>query len=95
MDIDKLVLRYVRPVAKSLNIDWYGLPGFCRGIASNLYELGADAKIVQRVLRQAKSQVTKDHYIKTSAPALVAAMKKLDATVDLVNQSAPRVHQIQ
>jgi len=33
-DIDKLVLRFVRPVAKSLDIDWYGLHGFRRGIAS-------------------------------------------------------------
>ena len=94
LDIDKLVLRDVRPVAKSLDIDWYGLHGFRRGIASNLYELGADEKIVQRVLRHAKSHVTKDRYIKTFDPALVSAMKKLEATVDLVNQSAPRVHQI-
>ena len=36
LDIDKLVLRFVRPVAKSLDIDWYGLHGFRRGIASNL-----------------------------------------------------------
>jgi hypothetical protein len=36
MDIDRLVLRFVRPVAKSLDIDWYGLHGlFRRGIASN------------------------------------------------------------
>jgi hypothetical protein len=48
MDIDKPVLRFVRPVAKSLDIDSYGLHGFRRGIASNLYELDADEKIVQR-----------------------------------------------
>ena len=78
-----------------VSIDWYGLHGFRRGIASNLYELGADEKIVQRVLRHAKSHVTKDRYIKTFDPALVAAMKKLEATVDLVNQSAPGVHRIQ
>lgn len=57
------------------------------GTALNLFYL-------QRVLRHAKSHVTKDRYIKTFDPALVAAMKKLEATVDLVNQSAPRVHQI-
>src|SRR5262249_45214618 len=95
LDMDKLVFRYVRPVAKSFAIAWYGLHGFRRGIASNLYELGADEKIVQRVLRHAKSHVTKDRYIKTFDPALVAAMKKLEATVDLVNQSAPGVHRIQ
>jgi integrase len=93
MDFDKLARR-VRPVVESLGIVWYGWHGFRRGIASNLYELGADEKIVQRVLRHAKSHVTKDRYIKAFDPAVVAAMKKLEATVDLVNQSAPRVHQI-
>lgn len=34
--------------------------GFRRGIASNLYELGANENIVQRVLRHAKPRVTKD-----------------------------------
>lgn len=93
MDFDKLARR-VRPVVESLKIDWYGWHGFRRGIASNLYELGADEKIVRRILRHAKSHVTKDRYIKAFDPAVVAAMKKLEATVDLVNQSAPRVHQI-
>ena len=93
MDFDKLARR-VRPVVESLKIDCYGWHGFRRGIASNLYELGADEKIVQRVLRHAKSHVTKDRYIKAFDPAVVAVMKKLEATVDLVNQSALRVHQI-
>jgi integrase len=95
MDFDKLARQVVRPIVESLNIDWYGWHGFRRGIASNLYELGADEKIVQRVLRHAKSHVTKNRYIKAFDPAVMAAMKKLEATVDLVNQSAPRVHQIQ
>ena len=43
----------------------------------------------------AKSHVTQDRYIKAFDPAVMAAMKELEATVDLVNQSAPRVHQIQ
>jgi hypothetical protein len=59
-----------------------------------LYELGADEKIVQRVLRHAKSRVTKDRYIKAFDPAVMAAMKKLESSIDLVNQSAPKVHQI-
>jgi hypothetical protein len=32
-----------------IGLEWYGWHGFKRGIASNLYELGADEKIVQRV----------------------------------------------
>jgi integrase len=72
----------------------YGWHGFRRGIASNLYALGADDKIVQRILRHAKSHVTKERYIKAFDPAVLASMKKLEATLDAMSQSAPIVHQI-
>jgi integrase len=94
LDIDKLVLRDVRPVAKSLDIDWYGLHGFRRGIASNLYELGADEKIVQRVQRHAKAHVTKDRYIEAFDSAVLAAMKRMETTLDAMKLCAPTVHQI-
>jgi hypothetical protein len=48
--------------------EWCSRHGFRRGIASNLYELRADEKIVQRVLRHAKAPVTKDRYIKAFDP---------------------------
>lgn len=94
MDFDKLALRVIQPVVTSLGLAWYGWHGFRRGIASNLYELGADEKIVQRILRHAKSHVTKDRYIKAFDPAVLAAMKRLEATLDVMNQSAPGVHRI-
>ena len=50
--------------------------------------------MVQRILRHAKAHVTKDRYIKAFDPAVVAAMKKLEATLDVLGQSAPRVHQM-
>jgi len=56
-------------------LEWYGWHGFRRGIASNLYELGSDEKVVQRVLRHAKSHVTKERYIKAFDPAVRAAMR--------------------
>lgn len=67
-----------------IGLEWYGWHGFRRGIASNLYELGADEKIVQRVLRHAKAHVTKDRYIKAFDPAVLAAMKmkRMEATLD-------------
>ena len=70
MDLDKLAQRVIRPVVESIGLAWYGWHGFRRGIASNLYELGADEKIVQRVLRHAKAHVTKDRYIKAFDPAV-------------------------
>jgi len=94
MDLDKLAQRVIRPLVEMIGLEWYGWHGFRRGIASNLYELGADEKVVQRILRHAKSHVTKDRYIKAFDPAVLAAMKKLKATLDAVSQSAPIVHQI-
>jgi integrase len=65
IDCDKLAQRLIRPVVEAIGKDWYGRHGFRRGTASNLYELGANEKIVQRVLHHAKPHVTKDRYIKS------------------------------
>jgi len=54
-----------------------------------LVELGANEKIVQRILRHAKPRVTKDRYIKAFDPAVLAAMKKLETSLGVVSQSAP------
>jgi site-specific recombinase XerD len=54
MDLDKLAQRVIRPLVKSIEMEWYGWHRFRRGIASNLYKLGADEKVVQRILRHAK-----------------------------------------
>ena len=94
MDLDKLAQRVIRPLVKSIGMEWYGWHGFRRGIASNLYELGADEKVVQRILRHAKSHVTKERYIKAFDPAVLAAMRKLETSLDAISQSAPKVHQI-
>ena len=79
---------------EGLRLEWYGWHGFRRGIASNLYELGANEKIVQRILRHAKPHVTKDRYIKAFDPAVLAAMKNLEATLDTLKQSAAIVQQV-
>jgi len=90
MDLDKLAQLVIRPVVKLIGMDWYGWHGFRRGIASNLYELDADEKIVQRVLRHAKAHVTKDRYIKAFDPAVLAAMKKMETTLDAMKpESVP------
>jgi len=94
LDMDKLAQRVIRPAVEAIGLPWYGWHGFRRGIASNLYELGANEKIVQRVLRHAKPHVTKDRYIKAFDPAVIAAMKALEATLDTLKQSAAIVQQM-
>ncbi|HET8925574.1 MAG TPA: tyrosine-type recombinase/integrase [Candidatus Acidoferrum sp.] len=94
MDLDKVARRVIRPLVRTIGMKWYGWHGFRRGIASNLYELGADEKVVQRILRHAKAHVTKDRHIKAFDPAVLAAMRKLETSLDAISQSAPTVHQI-
>jgi hypothetical protein len=53
-----------------------------------LYELGADEKVVQRILRHAKSHPTKERYIKAFDPAVLAAMRKLEISLDAMSQYA-------
>jgi integrase len=93
MDMDKLAQRVIRPAVEASGLPWYGWHGFRRGIASNLYELGANEKIVQRILRHAKPHVTKDRYIKAFDPAVLEAMQRMQATVDCLGQQWPAVGQ--
>jgi hypothetical protein len=64
MAMGRLAQHVIRPKIEAAGIPWYGWHGFCRAIASNLFALGADEKVVPRVLRHVKPHVTKDRYIK-------------------------------
>ena len=81
MDLNRMGQRLVRPAVESLRLEWYGWHACRRGIASNLYELGANEKVVQRIMRHAKPHVTKERYIKAFDPAVLAAMKTLETTL--------------
>ena len=92
--MDKLAQRVIRPAIEAIGLRWYGWHGFRRGIASNLYELGANDKVVQRMLRHANPHVTKDRYIKAFDPAGLAAMRRMQATVDVLESSPEIVPQM-
>ena len=94
MDLDKLAQRIVRPAVEAIRLEWHGWHGFRRGIASNWYELGANEKVVQRILRHAKPHVTKERYIKAFDPAVLAATKRLETTLDTLNQCSANVQQV-
>ncbi|MGC2152743.1 MAG: tyrosine-type recombinase/integrase, partial [Terriglobales bacterium] len=57
---------------------WHALR---RGLASNLYELGADDIVVQRILRHASVQVTRSHYIRVRDPKVDAALEALNVAI--------------
>ena len=94
MDMDKLAQRVIRPAVEAIGLPWFSWHGFRRGIASNLYQLGANEKIVQRILRHAKPHVTKDRYIKAFDPAVLEAMQRMQATVDVLEKSPAVVQQM-
>ena len=54
----------------------------------------ANEKIVQRILRHAKPHVTKDRYIKAFDPAVLEAMQRMQATVDVLEKSPVIVQQM-
>jgi integrase len=81
VDLDHMGRRTVKTAMKKVGLAWRGWHAFRRGLASNLFALGADDITVQRVLRHAKVQVTRDHYIKIRDPKLEAAMERLSAAV--------------
>lgn len=60
MDIDKLAQRVIRPAVEVSGCRAAGGNGFRRGLASHLYELGANEKIVQCVLRRGGSHAWPD-----------------------------------
>ena len=51
ISVDKVWRRVIRPALVGTHLPWYGWHAFRRGLASNLYSLGAQDKVVQRILR--------------------------------------------
>jgi integrase len=94
MDFDRLAQKIIRPAVVALRLEWHGWHGLRRGIASNLYGLGANDKVVQRILRHAKPHVTKERYIKAFDPAVLAAMKSMEASLDMLNNCSATVQQV-
>jgi hypothetical protein len=82
MAMDKLAQNVIRPAIGAIGLPWYGWHGFRRGVASNLYALGADDKVVQRILRHAKPHVTKERYIKAFDLAVLEAMRRMQASLE-------------
>lgn len=93
-DLDKVGRRIIRPAVEAIRLEWYGWHACRPGIASHLFELGANEKVVQRILRHAKPHVTKERYIKAFDPAVLAAMKSLEATLDDFHKCSATVQQV-
>lgn len=62
---------------------WHGWHAFRRGLATNLHDLGIADKTIQAILRHANVAVTQNSYIKTLDSQSIAAMRQLEALVDV------------
>lgn len=87
INLDAFTRRVVRPALQAIRTPWYGWHGFRRGLASNLYAMGAQDKVVQRILRHAKPHVTRDCYIKVFDRTLLETMERLEAQIEALQQA--------
>jgi len=53
INVNNLARRVIRPALRAVDLRWCGWHAFRRGLASNLYEMGAPDKVVQRVAPEA------------------------------------------
>jgi integrase len=85
--VDKLGRRVIRRALEGIRLRWYGWHAFRRGLASNLYEIGAQDKVVQRILRHSKPHVTRERYIKVFDRTVLDAVEKIQARIEELRQA--------
>jgi integrase len=85
--VDRLGRRVIRRALQAIRLPWYGWHAFRRGLASNLYEIGAQDKVVQRILRHSKPHVTRERYIKVFDRTVLEAVEKVQARIEELRQA--------
>jgi integrase len=78
LDFHNLVNRQIKPSLKNVHgVKWEGFHGFRRGLASNLFAVGVNPKVIAAMLRHQSMAITLQHYIKTPDDEMRKAMEKL------------------
>jgi integrase len=85
--LDKVGRRLIRRALEAIHLPWYGWHAFRRGLASNLYEIGAQDKVVQRILRHSKPHVSRERYNKVFDRTLLNAVGKVQARIEELRQA--------
>jgi integrase len=85
--VDRVGRRVIRRALEDIRLPWYGWHAFRRGLASNLYEIGAQDKVVQRILRHSKPHVTRERYIKVFDRTVLDAVEKVQARIEELRRS--------
>jgi integrase len=80
LDFHNLVNRQIKPsLKKNMQVKWEGFHGFRRGLASNLFAVGVNPKVIAALLRHQSMAITLQHYIKTPDDEMRKAMEKLES----------------
>ena len=79
--MDNLAKREIIPDLKKAGLAWHGWHAFCRGLATNLRELGIADDIIQRILRYGDIATTQKDYAKTLPASVRKAMARLDRSL--------------
>jgi len=75
--------------------EWHGWHAARRGLGSNLYRLGVNELVIQRILRHANVSTTATYYIKTAAEDVRSAMRKLESQIPWSESQDPEERVVQ
>jgi integrase len=86
LNFHNLQQRVIKPAFKRAMtgadvVKWVGFHGFRRGLASNLFSLGVNPKVIAGILRHSDISTTLEFYIKTPDSEAREAMDKLEARI--------------
>jgi len=93
--VDKVGRRVIRQALEAIHLPWYGWHAFRRGLASNLYAMGAQDKVVQRILRHSKPHVTRERYIKVFDCTVLEAVEKVQTRIEELRQAKENRQQLE
>jgi integrase len=85
----------IRRVLETMGLPWYGWHAFRRGLSSNLYEIGAQDKVVQRILRHSKPHVTRERYIKVFDRTVLDAVEKVQGRIEELRRAKEERRQLE
>jgi integrase len=80
LNLANLVNRTIKPAlaSKDCLVPWKGWHAFRRGLASNLYSLGIQPKVIQAIMRHSDIGTTLDYYVQTSNDETREAILKIE-----------------
>ncbi|MGB2890284.1 MAG: site-specific integrase, partial [Candidatus Acidiferrales bacterium] len=78
LNLANLARRVIKPAIKAKGVEWKGWHAFRRGLASNLYALGVQPKVIQAILRHSDIGTTLAYYVATPDEESRAALRKIE-----------------